>query len=113
VTTPHEQEREARERIERLRFYADSFYGLPGQPQLLRLTEGQAELLAVDIRKVCNELERVTSIAEVARMKEEMMRAQRERDRADDRAEHWYGQYEALKQENLNLRIRMEVDNEP
>lgn len=46
-------------------------------------------------------------------MKEEMMRAQRERDRADDRAEHWYGQYEALKQENLNLRIRMEVDNEP
>jgi len=53
------------------------------------------------------------SIAEVARMKEEMMRAQRERDRADDRAEHWYGQYEALKQENLNLRIRMEVDNEP
>ena len=46
--------------IERLRFYADSFYGLPGNPQLLRLTEGQAELLAVDIRKVCNELERVT-----------------------------------------------------
>ncbi len=46
--------------IERLRFYADAFYGLPGQPQFLRLTEGQAELLAVDIRKVCNELERVT-----------------------------------------------------
>ncbi len=42
--------------IERLRFYADSFYGLPGRPQHLRLTEGQAELLAVDIRKVCNEL---------------------------------------------------------
>ena len=60
VTTPHQQEREARELIERLRFYADSFYGLPGQPQHLRLTEGQAELLAVDIRKVCNELERVT-----------------------------------------------------
>ena len=46
--------------IERLRFYADAFYGLPGKPQFLRLTEGQAELLAVDIRKVCNELERVT-----------------------------------------------------
>lgn len=46
--------------IERLRFYADAFYGLPGKPQFLRLTEAQAELLAVDIRKVCNELERIT-----------------------------------------------------
>lgn len=46
--------------IGRLRFYADAFYGLPGKPQFLRLTESQAELLAVDIRKVCNELERVT-----------------------------------------------------
>lgn len=46
--------------IERLRHYADAFYGLPSRQQLLRLTEAQAELLAVDIRKVCNELERVT-----------------------------------------------------
>jgi len=49
------------------------------------------------------------SIAEVAKMKEEMMRAQRERDRADDRAEHWHGQHEALKQVNLDLWTELEM----
>lgn len=56
------------------------------------------------------------SIAEVAKMKEEMMRAQRERDRADERAEHWHTQwsigveqYEALKQENLDLWTELEL----
>jgi len=49
------------------------------------------------------------SIAEVAKMKEEMMRAQRERDRADDRAEHWHGQYEALNQVNLDLWTELEM----
>lgn len=41
-------------------------------------------------------------VAELARMKEEVMRAQRER-------EHWHRQYEALRQENLDLWTELEM----